>query len=101
MELGAIVCRAREAACGRCPVAGGCASAGAVAVAPRGRPGDGVRRERFEDSNRWVRGRVVEALAAGADLPEGIELERLERAIDSLVRDGLVRRGAGGLSLPT
>src|SRR4051794_27028125 len=69
MELGATVCRAREAACGACPVAGACASAGVVEIAPRGRPGDGVRRERFEDSNRWVRGRVVEALAAGPQLP--------------------------------
>jgi A/G-specific adenine glycosylase len=102
MELGAVVCRARDAACGACPVAGaGCVSAGAVVVAPRGRAGDGVARERFEDSNRWVRGRVVEALAAGSELPEGVEPERLERAIDSLVRDGLVRRDAAGLSLPT
>jgi A/G-specific adenine glycosylase len=101
MELGATVCRARDAACGACPVAGaGCASAGAVEVAPRGRPGDGVARERFEDSNRWVRGRVVEALATGADLPDGIELERLERAIASLVADGLVVRGEDGLRLP-
>jgi A/G-specific adenine glycosylase len=100
MELGAVVCRAREAACGRCPVADGCASAGAVVVAPRGRAGDGVPRERFEDSNRWVRGRVIEALAAGAELPGGIELERLERAIEGLVRDGLVQRGADGLRLP-
>jgi A/G-specific adenine glycosylase len=101
MELGAMVCRAREAACGACPVAGACASAGAVVIAPRRRAGDGVpRAERFEDSNRWVRGRVVEALATGGPLPEGIELERLERAIESLVRDGLVRRGADGLSLP-
>jgi A/G-specific adenine glycosylase len=99
MELGAVVCRAREAACSACPVAAWCASAGAVAVAPR----DPARppAERFEDSNRWVRGRVVEALATGAPLPEGIELERLERAIDGLVRDGLVRRDAEGLSLPT
>jgi len=102
MELGAVVCRARDAACGACPVAAaGCLSAGTVVVTPRGRAGDGVARERFEDSNRWVRGRVVEALAAGSELPEGIELERLERAIDSLVRDGLVRRDAAGLSLPT
>jgi A/G-specific adenine glycosylase len=98
MELGAMVCRARDAACARCPVAPSCTSAGAVVIAPRG---TGARRERFEDSNRWVRGRIVEALAAGTDLPEGIELERLERAIESLVRDGLVRRGAEGLSLPT
>jgi A/G-specific adenine glycosylase len=102
MELGATLCRARDAACDACPVAAaGCASAGAVVIAPRGRAGDGIPRERFEDSNRWVRGRVVEALAAGTSLPDGIELERLERAIASLVRDGLVVRGAEGLSLPT
>lgn len=96
MELGAVVCRARDAACGACPVAASCASAHAVVIAPRGI----AKRERFEDSNRWVRGRIVEALATGAPLPEGIELERLERAIESLVADGLVRRGADGLSLP-
>jgi A/G-specific adenine glycosylase len=99
MELGAVVCRARDAACDVCPVASGCASAGAVVVAPRGGAGDGVRRERFEDSNRWVRGRVIEALAAGGDLPEGIELERLERAVDGLVRDGLLQRDSDGLRL--
>ncbi|WCB94759.1 Adenine DNA glycosylase [Baekduia alba] len=101
MELGAMLCRAREAACAACPVSASCASAGAVDIAPRGRAGDGIARERFEDSNRWVRGRVIAALAAGAELPEGIELERLERAIASLIRDGLVRRDGDVLSLPT
>ncbi|HEY6762989.1 MAG TPA: A/G-specific adenine glycosylase [Baekduia sp.] len=99
MELGAMVCRARETRCGACPVSAHCASAHAVAIAPRVPAGAGVR-ERFEDSNRWVRGRVVEALAAGTALPEGIELERLERAVESLIRDGLVRRDGDGLSLP-
>jgi A/G-specific adenine glycosylase len=97
MELGALVCRARDAACGDCPVAGGCASAGAVAIAPRARGGG---RPRFEDTNRWVRGRVVAALAAGDAPPPGIEPDRLERAIDGLVRDGLVIRSAAGLRLP-
>jgi A/G-specific adenine glycosylase len=101
MELGATVCRARDADCGACPVAGSCVSAGTVAIAPRGRRGDGVVRERFEDSNRWVRGRVVEALAAGVSLPDGIELERLERAVESLVGDGLVVRDSDGLRLPS
>jgi A/G-specific adenine glycosylase len=78
-------------------VAGGCASAGAVVVAPRARAG---ARERFEDSNRWVRGRVIEALAGDAELPDGIEPERLERAVEGLVRDGLVVRDGDGLRLP-
>jgi A/G-specific adenine glycosylase len=98
MELGALVCRAREAACGECPLAGGCASAGRVVVAPRAARDPG--RERFEDSNRWVRGRVVEALARGGALPEGIAPERLTRAVDGLVADGLVVRRPSGLGLP-
>src|SRR5205809_919036 len=59
MELGATVCTARAPRCDACPVAGWCASAAPasppapVATAPR------RRAERFEDSNRWVRGRIV------------------------------------------
>src|SRR4051794_26292042 len=94
MELGATVCRARDAACGACPVAPECASAGAVTIPARASAGE--RAERFEESNRWVRGRVVEALARGTELPAGIALERLERAVAGLVADGLVERTPGG-----
>ncbi|WP_228430600.1 HhH-GPD family protein [Baekduia soli] len=100
MELGALVCRARAAACGDCPLAGaGCASAGRVAVAPR-RRGPAAPKERFEATNRWVRGRVVAALAAGEELPADLEPGRLAHAVEGLVRDGLVVRADGGLSLP-
>jgi A/G-specific adenine glycosylase len=95
MELGATVCRARSAACGGCPVAAWCASRGSVAVAPRRAQGT----ERFEDTNRWVRGRVMAALAAGEPLPADIPAERLERAVQGLVQDGLARQVPGGLSL--
>jgi A/G-specific adenine glycosylase len=98
MELGATVCRARAAACGGCPVEAWCASAHAVEVPARAAAGGG-RAERFEDSNRWVRGRVVEALAAGAAPPDGIAPERLARAVDGLVRDGLVEREGDRLRL--
>ena len=57
------------------------------------------RSERFEDSNRWVRGRVVAALAKGEGLPADIAAERVERALAGLVRDGLVRPVDGGFSL--
>ena len=87
MELGATVCGAREARCAACPVAAWCASRGAVRIAPRAPAGT---RERFEDSNRWVRGRIVAALATGNDLPDGIAPQRLEPALAGLVRDGLV-----------
>jgi A/G-specific adenine glycosylase len=56
-------------------------------------------RERFEDSNRWVRGRVVAALAAGEEVPGDIASGRLEPALQGLLRDGLIRRVAGDYAL--
>lgn len=91
MELGATVCTARAPRCELCPLEASCAGL----EAPAGRPSGG----RFEDSNRWVRGRVVAALAAGEGLPDGIAPERLDRAVHGLVRDGLIRRVAGGFAL--
>jgi A/G-specific adenine glycosylase len=96
MELGATVCTARTPRCGECPAAAWCASAGRPALA-RGAPRRAA--ERFEDTNRWVRGRVVAALAAGEGLPADIAPERLDRAVTGLVHDGLVRRVEGGLAL--
>jgi len=50
---------------------------------------------RFEDTNRYVRGRVVRALVKGEELPADMEVDRLERALSGLERDGLiVRTGA-------
>ena len=98
MELGATVCTARAPRCEACPVAAWCAAAGRPARRPAGPP-SGRRAVRFEDTNRWVRGRVVAALAAGEGLPGDIPPERLERAVAGLVRDGLVRPVEGGLAL--
>ena len=96
MELGATVCTARVARCSACPLGGRAARRPGV---PRERPARGAPRPRFEDTNRWVRGRVVAALAAGEGLPEGIAPERLEPALEGLVRDGLVRRSGGTYAL--
>ena len=90
MELGATVCGARAVRCGACPVADWCASAGATPRAPAARP-----RERFEETDRYARGRIVAALLAGEDLPP-LAPERLERALAGLAADGLVVRGADG-----
>jgi A/G-specific adenine glycosylase len=92
MELGATVCTARAPRCGECPLRTGCDGPGA-AVAPR------RARERFEDSNRWVRGRVVAALAAGEGVPRDVAAERLEPALQGLLRDGLIRRTGAGYAL--
>jgi A/G-specific adenine glycosylase len=57
-------------------------------------------RERYEDSDRWIRGRVIAALAAGEPLPAAIAPQRLERALAALEREGLVERDAAGVGLP-
>jgi A/G-specific adenine glycosylase len=88
MELGATVCRPRAPLCGECPVSAGCG--GPLPSVPR-RRGAAVR---FEDTDRWARGRIVAALLAGEELP--VHGERRERALAGLERDGLVVRGPDG-----
>jgi A/G-specific adenine glycosylase len=109
MELGATVCTARVPRCDACPVAAWCASAGAAPApspgAPRQRFEDPDRhvhgriaaapRQRFQDSNRYARGRIVAALLAGEELP-ALGPDRLERALAGLARDGLIVRDASG-----
>jgi len=101
MELGAMVCRARRALCGACPASRVCPSAGRVEIPARRPAGAGRARERFEDSDRYARGRVVAAIAAGEELPSGLGAERLERALAGLERDGLIVRDPhGGARFP-
>jgi A/G-specific adenine glycosylase len=97
MELGATVCTPRAPRCGECPVHSGCATraaGGAPAPAAAGRRPRGAAR--FEDTDRWARGRIVAALVAGRPLPPELRGDRLERALAGLERDGLVIRGPGG-----
>lgn len=105
MELGATVCTARAPRCARCPLRSDCAWLAA------GMPDTGdVRRRQaaYEGSDRQARGAVLRTLrdAAGepvamadviADWPD--QLQR-DRAIDSLVADGLAEASEHGLSLP-
>ncbi len=96
MELGARICKVRAPLCDDCPAAPWCPSRGLVRAQPRSRGS----RPRFEDSDRWLRGRIVAALAAGGELPIEIGAERLERVLAGLERDGLVERGRYGLGTP-
>jgi len=96
MDLGATICTARRPRCATCPLAAWCPSEGVVPEpAPRR-----AARERFEDSDRFARGRIVAALAAGEGLPADLGARRTERALDGLVRDGLVVRDDAGVRLP-
>lgn len=97
MELGARISTARAPACDACPAAGWCASRGRVAVVSRAARAPAPR---FEETDRWLRGRIVAALAAGDSPPAGIEPARLERALAGLARDGLVERDGSRVGLP-
>ena len=86
MELGATVCQARRADCNRCPLQAGCAAAqrGGPHIPPRSKA-HRTPRPRFEETDRYLRGRVVAALLKGAELPADTD-----RVLAGLERDGLV-----------
>ncbi|MGO4678973.1 A/G-specific adenine glycosylase [Microbacterium sp. 2MCAF23] len=105
MELGATVCTARSADCARCPLAELCVWRAA------GFPDGEDRRRRqakYEGSDRQARGGVLRALrhAEGHRLPADAVLAdwpdpvQRDRAIDSLVADGLLEATDGELMLP-
>ncbi len=78
MELGAVQCTARKPACLTCPLAVHCRAYPQIQTLLTDRR-DGVRRRRedpFEGSNRYYRGRVVEALRGLSD-GETLDLTRL------------------------
>ena len=106
MELGATVCTSRAPKCERCPLAAHCAWLSS------GRPdtGDERRRQaRYEGSDRQARGAVLKALrdsvAAGVPLDAVVhdwsDAVQRDRAIDSLIADGLAEAVDGMLRLPS
>jgi A/G-specific adenine glycosylase len=107
MELGATVCVSRRPRCGDCPVRTWCASGDREPpwVRPKRRAGPP-----FEQTTRWLRGRIVERLRAlDADdwvqLPSAIGAHgsaQIVAAVAGLERDGLLeRRPDGAVRLPS
>jgi len=105
MELGAVVCTARTPRCDACPIAHACAWRAA------GYPdtGDSRRRQaRYEGSDRQARGAVMRMLRDAtthavplADvIPDWPDARQRDRAIDSLIADGLAEAAYGALRLP-
>ncbi|HEX5089877.1 MAG TPA: A/G-specific adenine glycosylase [Nocardioides sp.] len=97
MELGALVCHASAPRCGECPVVDSCAWHAAGRPAHTGAP---RRAQAWQGTDRQCRGRL---LAVVRDSQEPVHVSRLEaawpgdpaqraRALESLVRDGLVVR---------
>ncbi|HEX2905094.1 MAG TPA: A/G-specific adenine glycosylase [Jatrophihabitans sp.] len=94
MELGAVVCTAATPRCAACPVAAACSwrSAGYPAYT-----GPLARSQKFSGTDRQVRGRLLDVLRASPGPVPAAALDidwpdaaQLQRALDSLVVDGLV-----------
>jgi A/G-specific adenine glycosylase len=99
MELGATVCTARAPRCGLCPLS-------ACAWRSRGYPaGASARRvQRYAGTDRQVRGRLLDVLRGNDSPVTRAELDvvwltdtaQRDRALDSLLVDGLVEQTADG-----
>jgi A/G-specific adenine glycosylase len=109
MDLGATVCRPATADCPACPLRRLCGSAAAGGPATDAEPGRTERGGRsiareaaipFRQSNRWLRGRIVDRLRDAPDEawtrfdgPIGDHPPPAVRAaLDGLAREGLVER---------
>ncbi|MEK7863839.1 MAG: A/G-specific adenine glycosylase [Chloroflexota bacterium] len=100
MDLGATVCVSRAPRCATCPLRTECRARGRSTPTPR------RQQAPFANSTRRLRGRVVALLAAtpsgmtthgvGARLAD----DRVDVVLDELVRDGLIERRRGRVSLP-
>ena len=100
MELGAIVCTARAPRCGLCPLR---ECAWRRAGYPRAQ-GPARRVQTYAGTDRQVRGRLLDVLRAKdapvtraeLDVAWLIDTAQRDRALDSLLSDGLVTRTADG-----
>ncbi len=104
MELGAVVCTARSPRCDSCPIARSCAWRSA------GYPDTGdtrPRQARYEGSDRQTRGAILRVLRAANGpvpldgvIPDWPDAVQRDRAIDSLIADGLAEASDNVLRLP-
>ena len=95
MELGALVCTASRPSCDACPIAAQCAWV--AAGAPTG-PVPAPRAQGYAGTDRQVRGLIM-ALLRSCDMATQEQVDALwpdttqrDRALDSLLSDGLVER---------
>ncbi|WP_440572303.1 A/G-specific adenine glycosylase [Streptomyces sp. KR2] len=101
MELGALVCTARNESCARCPLASRCAWK--VAGKPP-HSGPARRGQSYAGTDRQVRGKLLAVLReAVAPVPQAVldrewdDAVQRARALDGLVADGLVEPLPDGL----
>ncbi|MET7852069.1 A/G-specific adenine glycosylase [Streptomyces avermitilis] len=101
MELGALICTAKNETCHRCPIAGQCAWRLAGKPEHDGPPRRG---QTYAGTDRQVRGRLLAVLRDTVTPVPQSALDRVwdepvqrARALDGLVADGLVEPLPGGL----
>jgi A/G-specific adenine glycosylase len=107
MELGALVCRAREPRCGECPLAAGCAWRAAGMPGPLARTHP-RRSQKYAGTDRQARGRLLGVVRDGEHpvarsdlLAAWPDAAQAERALQGLLADGLLTDVPGGrLALP-
>ncbi len=100
MELGATVCTARNPDCSRCPLP-------TCAWVTAGRPASDVvrRTQKYDGTDRQARGRLLDVLRAASGPVERVALDlawtrdpgQRDRALDSLLLDGLIEQTRDGL----
>ncbi len=100
MELGALICTARTPACDLCPLP-------RCAWVSAGRPASDVvrRTQKYDGTDRQARGRLLDVLRAATGPVERFALDlawtrdpgQRDRALDSLLTDGLIEQTADGL----
>jgi len=110
MDLGATICGSRKPRCDRCPAIDLCAAHPAILFQPQvvAERKAGYEPQPFETTNRYFRGRVVNALRQTtplslARLPALIGRDDpvwLESLLAGLERDGLIARHGDTVSLP-
>jgi len=105
MELGATVCTARAPHCARCPIAAGCRW---LAAGSPSWNGPAPKAQGYAGTDRQVRGRLLELLRAADHAVKTDELAaawdepvQRERALASLIADGLAVVVPDGYALPT
>jgi A/G-specific adenine glycosylase len=105
MELGATICTARTPKCPECPIADLCAWR---ALGYPRTPDVRTRQARYEGSDRQARGAILatlreatRAVPVGEVVPDWPDAGQRERAIASLVADGLAERDGDRLRLPS
>lgn len=122
MELGAVICTARNPRCTLCPLRGDCRDYQvrleldqqliSLPAPASKRVAEHKKTEPFIGSDRYLRGRIIDTLRASSlmrhehlftsiqDLYPQLTTDRFERIIAGLARDGLIEITDTGIRLP-